>query len=106
MSKTKKADAKRAAVYIRVSSEKQATRDKVSLPKQERLCREHAARMGWEVSAVYSDSGISGTKWDKREALMEELRKRAPHGGPEVSRAAHWLLSSRVVPILEERLRM
>ena len=43
---------------------------------------------------------------DKREALMEELRKRAPHGGPEVSRAAHWLLSSRVVPILEERLRM
>lgn len=73
MSKTKKADAKRAAVYIRVSSEKQATRDKVSLPKQERLCREHAARMGWEVSAVYSDSGISGTKWDKREALMALL---------------------------------
>jgi hypothetical protein len=43
---------------------------------------------------------------DKRDALMEELRKRSPHGGPEVTRAGHWLLSSRVVPILEERLRM
>jgi hypothetical protein len=42
---------------------------------------------------------------DKRDALAEELRKRSPHGGPELSRAGHWLLSPRVVPLLEERLK-
>lgn len=32
-----------------------------SCEDQIRLCREHAERMGWSVSAVYEDTAISGS---------------------------------------------
>jgi len=60
-------------IYTRVSSEKQAAGDKVSLPKQERLCREYAGRMGWELAGCYSDPGISGTKWEERPGFQALL---------------------------------
>jgi DNA invertase Pin-like site-specific DNA recombinase len=44
-----------AAIYLRVSSERQGRDNKVSLPEQERACRELAARLGLEVVAVYCD---------------------------------------------------
>ena len=47
----------RAAIYARYSTDQQ--RD-ASIEDQVRLCRERAAREGWEVSEVYADAGLSG----------------------------------------------
>jgi hypothetical protein len=53
--------AKRAAIYLRVSTDAQTTEN------QERALREVAARSGHEIVAVYRDEGISGSKGrDKR----------------------------------------
>jgi DNA invertase Pin-like site-specific DNA recombinase len=53
--------AKRAAIYLRVSTDEQTTEN------QERALREVAARSGHEIVAVYRDEGISGSKGrDKR----------------------------------------
>ena len=49
----------RAAIYARVSTEEQV--DGTSLDEQVRLCRDEAARRGWEVQGEYVDAGISGT---------------------------------------------
>ena len=54
----------RTALYLRVSTERQADRD-LSVPAQERLLREHADRHGWMVVAVYRDEGISGRTDDR-----------------------------------------
>jgi len=47
----------RVALYARYSSELQ--RD-ASIEDQLRLCRENAARQGWQVVESYSDHGVSG----------------------------------------------
>ena len=47
----------RAAIYARYSTDQQ--RD-ASIEDQVRLCRERAAREGWEVAEVYADAGLSG----------------------------------------------
>jgi DNA invertase Pin-like site-specific DNA recombinase len=47
---------KRAVLYLRVSTLDQTTAN------QERELRAIAARMGWEITKVYRDHGISGTK--------------------------------------------
>lgn len=46
-----------AAIYARYSTDQQ--RD-ASIEDQVRLCRERAAREGWQVAEVYADAGISG----------------------------------------------
>jgi DNA invertase Pin-like site-specific DNA recombinase len=52
---------KRAAIYLRVSTDEQTTEN------QERALREVAARSRYEIVAVYRDEGISGSKGrDKR----------------------------------------
>jgi DNA invertase Pin-like site-specific DNA recombinase len=48
--------AKRAAIYLRVSTDEQTTAN------QERALREVAARSGHEIVAVYRDEGISGSR--------------------------------------------
>lgn len=48
--------ARRAALYLRVSTDRQNTHN------QEAALREVAARAGWEVVEVYVDQGISGAK--------------------------------------------
>jgi site-specific DNA recombinase len=53
----------RVAVYARYSSEHQNER---SIDDQVRLCREHAARLGWSVSVVYADYAISGAHLGSR----------------------------------------
>jgi DNA invertase Pin-like site-specific DNA recombinase len=55
---------KRAAIYLRVSTVDQHTRN------QELELRQAAERAGWEVVDVYTDHGISGAKGrDKRPAF-------------------------------------
>ena len=47
---------KRAAIYVRVSTDRQ------TIENQVRELRQIAERRGWEVVEQYSDAGISGSK--------------------------------------------
>ena len=53
--------AKRAAIYVRVSTDKQ------TIENQLRELHQIAKRRGWEVVQEYRDAGISGSKG--REAI-------------------------------------
>lgn len=60
---------KRAAIYVRVSTDKQ------TVENQLRELRQIAERRGWEVVEVYSDAGISGAKGrDQRPGLDQMLK--------------------------------
>src|SRR5690242_20673861 len=48
----------RTGIYCRVSTPGQ--RNTTSLPEQERLCREHAAELGWEVSEPHVCREVEG----------------------------------------------
>jgi DNA invertase Pin-like site-specific DNA recombinase len=55
---------KRVALYLRVSTDGQTTRN------QQTELEQHAKRAGWHVVEVYKDHGISGAKGrDKRPAF-------------------------------------
>ncbi|MGY3214580.1 recombinase family protein [Mucilaginibacter sp. HD30] len=59
---------RRAVIYCRVSSREQADEGN-SLVSQERLCREYAAKEGYEIAEVYVESGKSA-KTAKRKELQ------------------------------------
>ena len=60
---------KRAAIYVRVSTDKQ------TVENQMRELRQIAERRGWEVVEVYADAGISGAKGrDMRPGLDQMLK--------------------------------
>lgn len=65
---------KRAALYIRVSTDGQSTEN------QRRVLLEVAERRGWTVFATYEDAGISGAKGrDKRpgfDAMLKDATRR------------------------------
>lgn len=61
----------RAAIYSRVSTEKQAY--KYSLPTQRNLCKELCEREKWQVVGVFEDAGISGCLIDERPDFMKML---------------------------------
>src|SRR5262245_25772148 len=53
--------ATRAAIYLRVSTEEQAS-DGYGLAVQRERCRAMATVKGWSIVAEFNDEGISGTK--------------------------------------------
>jgi DNA invertase Pin-like site-specific DNA recombinase len=60
---------KRAAMYVRVSTDGQ------TVENQTRELRQIAERRGWQVAQTYSDAGISGSKGrDKRPGLDQMLK--------------------------------
>ena len=60
---------KRAAIYIRVSTDDQ------TVENQAHALQEVAQRRGWEIVTTYSDQGISGAKGrDKRPGLDQMLK--------------------------------
>lgn len=61
---------KRAAVYLRVSTEEQA-RGGFSLQAQEKSCAAYAASQRWDVVGVYADEGYSGK--DLRRPQLQRL---------------------------------
>jgi DNA invertase Pin-like site-specific DNA recombinase len=71
---------KRAAIYVRVSTDKQTIKNQVT------ALRQIAERRGWEVVEQYSDAGISGAKGrDGRPGLDQMLKdasKRKGHPSP------------------------
>ncbi|MEQ8442527.1 MAG: recombinase family protein [Alphaproteobacteria bacterium] len=62
---------KKAAIYLRVSTARQAEKD-LSIPDQRRQLLEYCEREGWEVVAEYSDRGLSATD-DNRPGLQEMI---------------------------------
>ena len=67
----KTATKNRAILYLRVSDPRQV--ENYSLETQEKACREHCERMGWEVVAVFREEGQSA-KTTERTQLKELLR--------------------------------
>ena len=68
--------AKRAALYVRVSSGEQNT------GAQERALREYVQRRGWKFQQIYRDQGVSGAS-SNRPALTE-LMKACRRGSVDV----------------------
>ena len=65
---------KRVAVYLRVSTRRQASAD-VSLPSQKRLIDEHCNREGWIIADTYVERGRTAT--DDRRPEFRKLLDRA-----------------------------
>jgi DNA invertase Pin-like site-specific DNA recombinase len=66
-----KAARMRAALYLRVSTGRQAEKD-LSLPDQETQLRAYCAQKGWEIYRVYEERGASGRD-DKRQVFQEMI---------------------------------
>src|ERR1700755_1255679 len=65
------AKAKRAALYVRVSTDSQTVENQI------RELRQVAERRGWEVIGVYNDAGVSGAKGRKGEPGLDSMLKDA-----------------------------
>ena len=63
--------AKRAAVYVRVSTDKQTVENQI------RELRQIAERRGWEVVEEYRDAGISGAKGRENRPGLDQMLKDA-----------------------------
>ena len=63
----------RAALYLRVSTGRQAEGD-VSLPSQRNLTRRHCEREGWIVADEYVEPGLTGTD-DRRPAFQAMIER-------------------------------
>jgi len=62
---------KRAAIYVRVSTDKQ------TIENQLRELRQIAERRGWEVVHEYHDAGISGAKRRESRPGLDQMLKDA-----------------------------
>jgi len=65
------AKAKRAALYVRVSTDRQTVENQI-----EALTKVAKAR-GWEIVATFNDAGISGAKGRKDRPGLDEMLKQA-----------------------------
>ncbi len=63
---------KRVAIYLRVSTDEQAT-EGYSIEEQKRECLEFAEHHGWQVARIYSDEGCTGTN-NQRPAFRRLLK--------------------------------
>lgn len=70
----------RAAIYARASSEGQVAS---SIPAQEDACREHAAKLGLDVVAVFKDEGLSAFK-DVERPAFDAMKAAAQNGEYDV----------------------
>ena len=68
----------RAALYLRVSTGRQAEND-LSIPDQRRQALAFCAARGWEVAIEFVDAGLSGT--DDRRPELQRLLDMASGGG-------------------------
>ena len=63
--------AQRAALYLRVSTPRQADHD-LSIPDQRRQLEGYCLSNGWEVAAEFVEPGVTGTD-DRRPAFQEMM---------------------------------
>lgn len=64
---------KRVAIYLRVSSDKQA-KEGDSIPAQHEALTSYIKEHGYELVGEYIDDGISGTKYSERDELQRLLK--------------------------------
>jgi DNA invertase Pin-like site-specific DNA recombinase len=72
---------KRAAIYVRVSTDKQTIENEL------RELRQIAERRGWEVVHEYHDAGISGAKSREARPGLDEMLEDAQRRRPALSTA-------------------
>ena len=65
---------KRAALYLRVSTDRQ------TVENQAKALEAVAAHRGWELVATYSDKGVSGAKGRKDRPQFDQMLKDAQRG--------------------------
>src|SRR5262250_289927 len=65
--RTPMSSTKRAALYVRVSTDAQTVENQI------RELRQVAKRRGWDVVEVYSDAGISGAKGRNRRPGLDSM---------------------------------
>jgi DNA invertase Pin-like site-specific DNA recombinase len=70
--------AKRAAIYLRVSTDRQ------TLENQRQALRAVADRRGWEIVTVYTDAGISGAKERADRPGLDQMLNAAIKGSFDV----------------------
>src|ERR1700720_4333323 len=83
---------KRAALYVRVSTDSQTVENQI------RELRQVAERRGWEVVGVYNDAGISGAKgrcW----VLAMLLSPGFPYMAPEPRRRHPLMATASMAPL-------
>jgi hypothetical protein len=84
--------AKRAALYVRVSTDHQTVENQVV------ELRQVAERRGWQVVEVYKDAGISGAKGrDQRPGLDGMLRRTGRREAQSTTSSPGWVLVCRVL---------
>ncbi len=68
----------RAAIYVRVSTGRQALQD-LSIPDQIAQCEAYCSKRDWEVAATYTDAGASATNDNRTEfqAMIAEACSKA-----------------------------
>jgi Resolvase, N terminal domain len=76
------AKAKRAALYVRVSTDAQTVENQI------RELRQVAERRGWEVIEVYNDAGISGAKGRNGRPGLDSMLKDASRRRFDVASSA------------------
>src|SRR4030095_8979207 len=69
---------KRAALYVRVSTDHQ------SVENQIRELRQVAERRGWQIVETYSDAGISGDKGREKRPGLDRMLNDASRGRFEI----------------------
>ena len=74
---------KRAAIYIRVSTEEQAKYG-FSLPEQRHKLLEHCQKKGYEIVGVYADEGISAYKDPKKRLDFQRMLHDVQQGSIDV----------------------
>src|SRR5262252_7307872 len=65
---------RRAALYLRVSTGRQAAGD-VSIPSQRELTRHYCEAQGWEVTKEFVEPGASAT--DNRRPVFQQMLEQA-----------------------------
>lgn len=99
------ANARRAVVYLRVSTEEQAASG-LGLEAQEAACRAFCEAEGWTVASIHVDASVSGTApVDGRPALAEALGSLARGGVLVAARRDRIARSVGVAAVVEETAR-
>jgi DNA invertase Pin-like site-specific DNA recombinase len=94
--------ARRAAIYCRISSDRDG--DRLGVGRQEKLCRDLVAARGWTVAAVYVDDDVSAYSGRKRpafEAMREAIEAGAADAVVAVDQDRLWRLMTEIVRWIE-----
>src|SRR5262245_14208497 len=75
---TSNTNPRRAALYVRVSTDKQTVENQIA------ALHKIAEQRGWQVLATYSDNGISGAKTRKDRPGLDRMLKDAQRGSFDV----------------------